>query len=343
MAPTGEGAKVWLPRYAAMKRVLLWGGLIGVFFVVPAASEARPLAHFFGQIDLPQKTVEVTIEDVERRSAKIKFLPVAENLYQLFVEMDDIITPFFDISTHVASSWEVKRNPMGKVVALLVKLQSQYTLVNQKPVSELSGQLMIRGHKIVLNSLAGGTFYAGGEMDMTSPYRLKGETKFSAIPLKSVLPFFSGQPDIEADGDVAGALQIKGTPDAIFIEGELFSSAGSVEAWSFRSIDLRVAGQYPILFIQDSVINQTDGMLFKVTGPFDISRQDNWQKQAPALTMSPVVEGDAQTSDWMLKRIDSGKKSGSTELKYRLQQKKDVNTLSDQDADMIEIQRKMKF
>lgn len=323
------------------KRAL--GFILICLCVSPPVRAEQKLADFTGELDLRQQAAVVNFKTGEQSEVKFLFRPTESRTYQLSVQLKNVSSPFFDISTHLNMDGEVRRDATGEIVSCIVKLSSQYTLLNRKPVSELSGQLLIRDHKVFINSLVVETMAVRGEGDFLPPHHFKARVQFFEVPLRTVLSLLVPGDGVPAEGNVTGEIDLKGTPMAVEVKADITSSSGSIGDWAFRNFMLQGEGRYPHLDIRDSLFAQSDGILFKVIGSFDLSRPGDWVKQFSALRKSPIVDVEGQTSDWTLKRIESDKKSGITEIKYRLRQNKDIQTMSDENLDLIEIQRKVEF
>ncbi|HPB67766.1 MAG TPA: hypothetical protein PKU74_02515, partial [Candidatus Omnitrophota bacterium] len=70
---------------------------------------------------------------------------------------------------------------------------------------------------------------------------------------------------------------------------------------------------------------------------------DNFAQQLRALQRQPVVKSTAAETEWTLKRLEAADKSGTTELKYLYRRKENINTMSDEDVDLIGVEQKLKF
>lgn len=323
------------------KKVFLLFFVLGV--LCPKLAEASILFPFKGEVDPMKKEFLIEINSEGENPFVVQSTQVSENLYHILINVDHLKTTFFDISTILESSVELIRAKDNTIRSLSGNILSKYTLLNYKPVRELSGQFEIREQKIYINSLSLGNIFCKGFIRLFPPFEIELLIRLSGIEINDFLAFFVDRKKVIAHGYVDGDINISGRLGKMKLKGRLTSNDGAVNQLEYDTFILNVKGVYPNINISGSNIAQTDGFIFNLNGMIDLSDKENLGKQIKAITKEPLVSQYGQTLEWTLKRVRSDGNTGTTELKYLRRKKSTFDQMLEGDSGMFGIERKVEF
>lgn len=319
--------------------------VLGVFFLfspVPAAAET--LFPFTGEFDLQQKSLTIAVHPEADSPVVVELSQSDDRVYHISVNIKDWQTAFFNMSTVIEGTVDVKRNADGTIHSLVGKVESQYTLFNHQPIQEMVGQFEIRQGRLTIQALSLGSVNMKGSILLKSPYTLDLQFQLAGVPLEDFIAFFAGRPKFIAEGLVDGEIAVSGPIDHLNMKGSLFSDNGTIKGLEYSSIVLNAQGIYPLIVVgENSTIVQTDGAPFHISGSINLAEKGSFSKQLAALAKTPVVSYERDHLEWTLKRIQSEKEPGTTELKYLMRKGDDRDHTGDSSEDMIGVERKMEF
>ena len=218
------------------------------------------------------------------------------------------------------------------------EIWSQNSLIDYKPIRELTGRFEVRDGQLLLRSLSFGNLSSQGSVDLVYPYKMDLKVLLHEVAMEDFLNFWMGNNEYKSFGTVSGEIAVSGTLDRIGLKGSLESHDGYVEKLEYNSIYLNAQGVYPQLSIGQSTISKADGLSFAFSGPVDLSDQENFTKQIGVLVLSPLVSDSASEREWTIKRLNQPN-SGATEIKYLLR-KEDK---SEGASGMLGVQQTMSF
>ncbi len=321
------------------------------FFIVamPQLSFAQSVFFFEGQVDLEKNEFNVAVDFGEKSSMTAKAEKISEKDYRVSLDIEHVKTPLFDLLSEIESSVEIvnKINGDHKVFSDATfrgKIWSQYSLVDYKPINELSGRFEIKDKRLHLTALSVGDLKFEGFVDLIPPYNLDMALNLTGVDMYDFLSFWAPGKEYVSSGAIFGEIQASGTLDRLQLKGSLESQRGFVQKLDYDTIVLNIEGVYPYMEIAQSTISKSDGVSFSLDGPFNLSDKDNFKKQIKALTFSPLVNHSESESEWTIKRLNP-EDSGMTELKYNFK-KGDalgIGPSSGNEIDMLGIERTSKF
>jgi hypothetical protein len=323
------------------KKVFLLFFVLGV--LCPKLSEASILFPFKGEVDPMKKELLVEINSGGENPFVVQSTQVSEDLYNILINIDHLKTKFFDISTVLESSVELIRAKDNTIRSLSGNILSKYTLLNYKPMRELSGQFEIREQKIYINFLTLGNIFCKGFVRLFPPFEIELLIRLSGIDINDFLAFFVDRKKIVAHGYVDGDINISGRLRKMKLKGRLTSNDGAVNQLEYNRFILNAEGVYPKINISGSNVTQMDGFIFNLNGRINLSDKENLGKQIKAITREPLVSQDGQTLEWTLKRVSSDDKTGTTELKYLRRKKSTFDQMLEGGSGMFGIERKVEF
>ena len=124
--------------------------LLAVFIAaVPKLSFAEKVIFFKGQIDFTTNEFNILLDLDEKSSITAKTKRISENDYHLFLDIEHLKTPLFDLLSNIESSFEIVKD---KEIALRGKVWSEYSLLDYKPINELSGTFELKDQKVQLTA-----------------------------------------------------------------------------------------------------------------------------------------------------------------------------------------------
>jgi len=317
--------------------------------MVPKFSFAENAIFFEGKIDLLKNEFTIVLDLDEKSSVSATARRISETNYRFLVDVEHLKTPLFDLLSKIESSVEViKEDNTTRAnwtnTTFRGKVWSQYSLVDYKPIRELSGGFEVKDQRLYLTELSFGNLNCNGYIDLIKPYKLNLTLDLLNVGMSDFLNFWSASKKYEASGAVSGKIKASGTLDNLALIGNLESRNGYVKQLNYDIIILNIEGVYPHMRIEHSTVSKSDGVSFTLNGPFDLSDRANFKKQIKALTIAPLVSGSGSEREWTIKRLDL-EKSGVTEIKYRLR-KGDalgIGTSASDETDMFGFERTQKF
>jgi len=290
--------------------------------MVPGLSFAEEAFPFKGRIDFSKKEFDVVLDLGDESSVAARAQKSSENDYWLMLDIGHLKTPFFDLLSKIESSVEVVREEDGSSAVsgnttYRGRIWSQYSLVDYKPVRELSGSFEVKDRRLQLTALSFGNLQCNGYIDLSSPYKLDLVFNLYDVDMPDFLNFWGVGREYESAGAVSGEIRAFGTPDRLALKGNLESRQGYVQKLDYDIISLNIEGVYPHMEVAHSTISKSDGMSFTLDGPLDLHDKANFKKQIKALTVAPLVNDSGPEREWTIKRLNNPVDSETTELKYR--------------------------
>ena len=216
-------------------------------------------------------------------------------------------------------------------------------MINYKPVRDFAGQLEIKDGVFYLNSLSVNDVDIKGSIQIVEPYGVDLRLKLSNMDMNDFLVFFMDRDKFVAEGDVSGDIHITGNSRKIRLDGDLVSYNGFVNKLNYKCFVLKAGGIYPVLNIKGTNVTQLDGFIFNLDGDVDLSDKPNLGKQIKSLLKTPLVNVDGKNYEWTLKRMRIENDAAATELKYLKRRRSDINTLSEEEAGILGLERKLEF
>jgi len=316
--------------------------VIGFSFLGTPPVNAQKILPFTGQIDFVSKKLFVNVETEAKGTAALTVSEAAKDNYHFALSLDHLRTLGFDISTQLKSLVSVAPPTSGESLAFQGELLSQYTLINYKPVSELSGSFRIKDRVLYLDSFSIGGITASGTMQLMHPFKVDMAFNITDIAMGDFLKFWGAQEEIYSEGQVSGDVRILGAIDRPSLRGSFSTHEGVVDELRYNHIVLNVEGLYPVVHLTNSSVAQTDGMAFNLEGSLDLADRQNLEEGVAALKTTPVVNNDPSSSEWTLKRKNTSGQPDSSEFKYFLRKEHKDHT-AQEETDLLGVERSIRF
>lgn len=337
-------------------------GLLGVLTLCAVeSSSAGTLFSFQGEIDFSQKRfvcalnfpsgVSESAVSPPPRSVVFNAQKISDKDYRFSLDIEHLRTPFFDLLSQIESSVELlapqtpgKDGSVAAVrpPALRGEIRSRYSLIDYKPIRELSGQFDVTDGRFFLRALSFGNLLCEGSVDLVSPHKVDLTMSLNHVGMEDFLSFWMGGRKYDASGTVSGRISVLGTLERPVLKGALESRGGTIGTFVYDSIYLNAQGVYPELEVVNSTVSPRDGMSFVLDGPVDLSDGENFQKQITALTFSPLTSESPLGREWTIKRLKE-KGSSSTQIKYLLRDGDRLPSSSSGPSGMVGFERTVEF
>jgi len=310
-------------------------------FLSSICSAASDLFMFNGEISLLEKQIGNFFIFSDTSSLGMKINKVSEDEYNFNFSIKHWITPFFDLSSEIQSLVNLNAKDENRNKYIHGQLFSNYSLVDYKPISELSGVFSIQNDKIHLESLSFGQILCNGQIDLFYPYNVDLVVTLSPIKMKSFLSLWMKGADSDSSGFVSGEIKVLGSLPKLYLAGNLASHDGHIEKLKYNTFLLKIKGIYPQMEIFDSSVSQREGMSFSFKGAINLGDSKNFRKQIKKLTISPVIAESNLKKEWTIRSLEQ-KDSGKTEIKYFLRKKKEGSS-SPEASGVLGLERSIEF
>ena len=306
-------------------------------------SEATTLIPFEGEYNFSESEFKIVFEFEQDSSVAASARKVSENNYKFTVDIEHLKTPVFDLLSNIESSVEVIDNRQSSddsksSTLLRGKVWSEYSLVDFKPVNELTGGFEVNNRRLHLTKLSFGSLNCNGYIDLVQPYKLDLSIDIADMGMTDFLNFWSTKAHYDSAGAVSGNIKASGTLAKLLLKGSLESRNGFVQKLNYDSIILNIEGVYPNMEIAQSTVSKSDGVSFSLDGPFNLSDRTHFKKQIKDLNVAPLVSDSGSEREWTIKRFNQeNDDSGMIEIKYRLREGDALGTgtTANDQADML--------
>ncbi len=317
---------------------------IYIFFLVGAVSrlalaDSTPL--FEGEVDLQKKFFRINILSEEKGGCEVKG-KFDEKDIQFSLNASHFKTPFLEISTQIFGSLTPRVNKNKQIDGYQGKLWSQYSLVDFKPIDELTGEFIVTKDKIDFKKVNFGKLSLTGSLLRKYPYKASFIIGLDSVSLEKFLKFWVPRKKYDAQGEVSGTIKISNNQKKISLQGKLKSFNGHINSFQFDSFYLNARGTYPVLKIEDSTVSKEDGLIFSLAGDFDLKSPKGFKNQIKKLKLSPIINESDTEKSWTIKRLRS-EDSSTTEIKYMLRKSGGSGSNSSLDDGMLGVEKTMEF
>ncbi len=308
-------------------------------------SSAMESIPFKGNIDFRQKNVFVkfNLKDRGRTTFSLNFAKPRHYIFK--IQCDHVRTPVFVISSVIEGDVDLVQSRDKRSSFYRGRVRSQYSLIDYKPVPELGGNFEIRKGKLIINLLAWEGNIVKGYLRLFPPFDCDLDIRLDDVPIQNLMKITGWtEEDFPIEGTLDGQIHLSGFLDNLLLEGKLVGAEGVFEDLQYDNFVLNFSGIYPRITLDHSVVAQSNGLVFQIEGSFDISKVNSHEmaREIGQLKFSPLVDESIERREWTIKRSQKEGSRGLTEFKYRLQNK-DVSTPYGVDADMLGVERKIRF
>lgn len=321
-----------------------WLGLfivINIISVFPQKSEARDWLTFSGDVSLVEGLFNVSIEKNGQEILRSQLEKKSES-FILTTKFDHFQTPLFELSSQVEAVLEKNGREGRDSNSYNGRLSSKYTLLDFKPIKELSGRFDIEQERFQIKSLNFSEISCLGTIGLKPPYNLDLTFLLNDIGMAEFIDFWMAGRKFESSGTVTGEIKLYGNIFQPSLRGNLTGTDGVIKNLAFDEIRLNADGKYPILEIDNSTVSKTNGFMLGFKGPINLSNKERFKQQLSQLVFSPIVDDNDEKVEWTLKRLKQDE-SNSIELKYQLRKGERLSSDKDLESDILGLQQTMEF
>ena len=295
--------------------------LLGAF---PFSANAKGLCSFKGNVDFAENQFNIKFDCEDKATINAQLSSEAKDELYFKAKIEHLKLSFLDISTVLESVIKLVKEEKGPGRYYQGDVRSQYSLIDYKPVPELSGNYEIRNGRLFLRSLRWGGVQCQGYLGLLPPHDLDLTVQVEDIRSNDFFKLI-GLPEEE--------LNISGYIEGVFADLE------------YDNIILNFEVVYPFILITDSVIAQTNGLIFQMEGAVSLIQKDakTVQEELARLKMSPIVDESMERREWTIKRKSKEGSSSMTEFKYRMQKSGYLNRPFEEQPDILGIERSIQF
>lgn len=326
----------------ALARLFLVISFLGI--TPPAFSEVKVLFPFQGEIDFRQKRFLLSMTSANKDSVSLDISQHSASEYNVLINIDHFKTSIFEISSVFECPLNMTYDADKNLAGLRGKLWSKYTLIDYRPVRELSGQFEFKDRTLFLSSLNIGSLTGQGFIKFAEPYTMNLVLKLEEIDAQEFLNFWMKDNSAPVSGKFSGQTVLSGSLNRLQVRGNFVGYNGVIKDSAFDNLQINFEGIYPTVTLVNSTGIKPDGMPFTITGIMDLSDRSDFGAQFRALSKQPIVEQEGENLEWTFKRMRSEPGSGTTtELKYMKKKGTgDTGITSDEDA-MLGVERSIPF
>lgn len=324
-----------------MIKKCLWVWMAVLVLSAPL-SRAEVVCSFQGNADFLQKKFDVVLNLKEGSLIATQFSSISKDGFRFNGKIDHLKTPFCDLSTVVEGSVQAVTHTGQSGPMLRGVLRSQYSLINYKPINDLSGHFEFKKGRLYFDSLSLGSILCDGYIDLAAPYEIALVIKFDEMPLTDFMIFSKSQNIEEIPGVISGQIRLSGFPDQLMLKGQLNLYDGAIQNINYSKLVLNFEGLYPLVHLTDSTITEDSGLSLNIVGNFDLTPPINLAANLSKLQMSPVITENDTRLEWTIKRKQEEGKSNITETKYLLKRRSEGGLHKD-DSDLLGIKNSVPF
>jgi len=319
--------------------LLMAGVLLGA-----AESQAKELMAFNGVLDLQNNLIQVNYNPAPDQSVKTVITKLEDNKYHLKTDVSHLNALTFDFSSEIEGMIEIKPSDNNQSNMVVGTVWSNYSMLDFKPVKELSGSFKIENRQLVITNVSFGSVGSSGLVDLTAPYKLDFLIDIAYMPMSDFLKFWMRKDKYESSsGEVVGQIRATGTLDQPYLKGNFKSFDADIVDYNFDSIVLNIEGVYPHFQIDNtSSVSKVDGMSFSFKGPINLYDSKNLKRQIKNLKVSPLVKESDSRKEWTIKRFNENGED-SAELKYFMRKEGVVGSKDDEETALFGIERSLQF
>ena len=310
----------------------------------PSNSYAGVIATFNGQINFTKKKFDLTLKLEDKTSIATQLTSSPDNKIYLTAQINHLKAHGFNLSTELQSIIERidKENSLGQICHGTI--ESRYSLINYKPVRELSGLFEIKKQRLFINSLAWEGFNISGHIDLWHPFSVDLLIFFEDVHLTDIaLLLGCHESDLRLSSFASGQIKLTGHIGNLFLKGKAVSYEGNIEDLKYDSLMVNFEGFYPRVEVFDSRVVQTDGLNYNLEGYFEFTGGCDISDKMGNLKTSAVVEQKPADREWTIKSKQEQGSRQATEFKYRLKLPGDSETTFGKEEGLLGVEHSIKF
>lgn len=281
----------------------------------PCAVGASVVVPFTGVLDFHTGNVDVRLGGQEAPSVLVKIDRQAPGQYHVNADINHVPTPLCDLATIIDGDFKITGTDRGHR-EFTGRLKSQYTLLDHRPAYDLQTAFTVKERTLYIDRFEFGSLSAKGEIKLTKDRLVALWIDLLPVDIEETIDLLGYEENALAmTGMVSATLNITGPLRRPGIKGKISFYNGQLKTYPYNNILLQFEGNYPVMTLKDSTVNQMGGFSFKLAGSLDFEKLAHLPVQLRELKRTPIVPaGDADKREWVFKRKSEG--DTITEMKY---------------------------
>ncbi|MBU1997631.1 MAG: hypothetical protein KKF78_10815, partial [Candidatus Omnitrophica bacterium] len=164
--------------------------VLGICLFFPVNSFSKDVFSFDGRVDVDKEQIEFNLDFFDRGTIIVKSEMRDDKELSVLFDAEHFKAFQFDISTEIRGLIEFSGKEKNAIGAIFGKIWSDYTLLNYKPIRELTGQFELKNNKLYLRSFSFGKVSCNGFIDLDSPYNVDLAFNLAMIEMNDFLDFW---------------------------------------------------------------------------------------------------------------------------------------------------------
>jgi hypothetical protein len=263
--------------------------------------------------------------------------------YKAFLDVQDLHTPFFDMTTQLQGVVRAEKNNTGDDV-FSGRFESQHTKLNGRSVAGIVASVDFSHGTIRLIDLTGSGVRAFGQFGVAHPYPFKARIELNNVDVIELLNALARRDKPwDGNGEISGDIQLSGDPHKIALKANLVSQNGFIEQLPYDLLSLNAQGIYPLIDLTSSTVTKTDGFSVGLSGFIDLSDRAHMASQITAIKRIPLIKDNVLRSEWVFKTVEDPDGEGKTETQFFLKNDKRRVLSGQEDSSLLGVQKKIGF
>lgn len=297
---------------------------------------------FKGRLDLVGGVLELSLKTKEGQ-AHLQVDRDPDGSYRTLLDVEDIHTPFFEMTTQVSGVVRVEKDT-SEDHEFSGRFESQNTRINGRSGPEVSGNFDLDEGSFYVRDLAWGGLRGSGKIDLRPPYPVGSKVQLYGMDIADLLNWLAGKDKKwTGNGEISGSIEISGAMNKLTVNANLVSQNGSIEELPYDLLSLHLEGIYPVVDLTSSTVTKTNGFSVGLAGIVDLSDADTMASQIKAVKRIPLVKDNDSRSEWVLKRVQDSSGEGKTQTSLFLKNDKQNTLLGQEDSSLLGVQKKIGF
>lgn len=297
---------------------------------------------FQGRLDLVQGVLDFSLK-TQDGGIDLKVARGADGAYQPVLDVQNVHTPFFDMTTQLKGVVHLNKNSAGDDT-FSGRFESQNTRLNGRSNPEFSGEFEFDQGVVYLTDLTWGGLRGTGSIGLDAPYPIGSSIQLYDLDMIDVLNWLAGRDkEWSGNGAISGDVHLSGTVHKLSLKANLVSQNGFIEDLPYDLLVLNIQGIYPVVDLTGSTVTKTNGFSAGLAGIVDLSDRQKMVSQLKAIKRIPLIQDNVLQSEWVLKKVEDSDGEGKTQTNFFLKQNKRNASTGQDDSSLLGVQKKIGF
>ncbi|MFZ5800284.1 MAG: hypothetical protein ACOY3D_02765 [Candidatus Omnitrophota bacterium] len=306
--------------------------------IILSTTKSEAVCIFTGAADFKNKDFQLGL-DFGAQDKITSRLKVEGEAVFLSSQLERLKIGGADLTTEVETSLYPDRNQIRGLI------WTRYTLFNHKPFKELSGSFIIKDGRLTFDRLNWAEMNFSGWLDLLGPFNLDITVEITDMDLSDLASLLGLKFDevVMLSGVVSGKVRLSGYFKRLKISGILRSEKVQIDGLAFRNAAINFHGQYPVVDVENSEIRDENGMVYNLSGKFNLRQINKFSSGAHQITVTPFSDDAAALKGWTIRRIEDLGNNSQWEFGYRLRSDSPAQRSGSTPAGILELERTHRF